>query len=262
MIGGCQRLAHLRHLGRENDIDTRSQIMFDNGFANEDQIFEVMKKGGYSMLREEEIPIKWHTTNDTPVTGRPDIVFVDDKKAPVLGLELKQVASIWTARRVLLQGIPKTANVVQAAHYSMKLDVPFYLVYTSRVNWEIPWRDWFHRDAKGHPAVDERDGVPSRIRPFHVSYALVWKDGKLFVGIEGEEPRETIITKDGIESFYNHTAEMQTDEDLGPVPQGVDVWGNADEKEAPCKYCEFKSLCSSDVDYSEFIVQTKGEHNE
>jgi hypothetical protein len=144
VAGSCIRKAHLRSLGIElEDIEEDKLIMFDLGLANEEVITNKLKSvlpEGYMMLREEEIPIEWHTRNGNKVTGRPDIVICSlsdgpsgtdkDEPRPVLGLELKSVHSLWTARDVLFNGKPKLSNLAQAAHYMWKLDVPYKLIYT------------------------------------------------------------------------------------------------------------------------------------
>lgn len=165
VAGGCVRKAHVRSLGIETEeISEDKLLMFDLGFANEDVIAQKIRKAlpdGYMLLREEEIPIQWSTTNGTQVSGRPDIVIceVSSKKGmtnlsiqgsvdvdqglqsmvlpaavPVLGLELKSVHSMWTARDVLFKQKPKLSNLIQAAHYMWKLNVPYKLIYTSYSN--------------------------------------------------------------------------------------------------------------------------------
>lgn len=259
ITGGCPRLAHLRRHGIQDPIDTRTDIMFQNGFGNEEQVLATLERGEYSSLCEEEIPVTGYTKNGTKITGRPDIVIMD-KDTPVMGLELKQIASIWSAREILLLRQPKIANVIQAAHYSMRLDIPFYLVYTSRVNWEIPEKDYFQKDAKGHPAVEERDGYPCKIRPFHMCYKLEWRGDELWITIDQDETAtQTVITKSGIEAFYNGTAEMESDKDLGPRPRGMTVWGKLSAKKGPCYYCDHKAFCDSEPSYDEFMSHFKGE---
>ena len=81
VAGSCIRKAHVRQLGLELENITEDKlIMFDLGFANEDVIYNKLKSilpEGHTILREEEIPIEWTTTNGTKVTGRPDIVICE-----------------------------------------------------------------------------------------------------------------------------------------------------------------------------------------
>jgi hypothetical protein len=142
--------------------------MFTAGVSNEDQWYDALVKAHPPelILREEEIPVKWVTDNGIDVTGRPDFVLLEEysllpedsvkdlleeaktagQKAelielanakltrPKVGIELKLVSSIWTARDVLFEGRPKFDHLIQAAHYMWKLDIPFELWYTSRAD--------------------------------------------------------------------------------------------------------------------------------
>lgn len=171
--GKCQRLSYLRYKGISIESTTASRkLMFQAGVVNEDLWLNVLKKAWHGpILTESEIPTSWQTSNGTPVTGRPDIVlcepdsdiegmYWDDEtdtwtipgslltqgmdvvgaairraSKPKVGIELKQISSVWTARDVLLEGRPKFDHLVQAAHYSWQLNVPFELWYTSRMDW-------------------------------------------------------------------------------------------------------------------------------
>lgn len=173
VAGGCVRKAHLRQLGIEVDPPTTDKlIMFDLGFASEDIVYQRLLATlpeTHMILREEEIPISWLTSNGTPVTGRPDIVIcakpatsmlipngsginvnmlnmapgkivylgeppqvaVLEGPKPELLLELKSVHSLWTARDVLFNRHPKLANMIQAGHYMWKLGTPGKLIYSA-----------------------------------------------------------------------------------------------------------------------------------
>ena len=134
-VGECMRIAFLRMKGvRISSIDPATKLMFQAGIANEDKWYETIK-GGWpnKILREEEISTYWKTNNGTEVTGRPDIVLLNQYEEPEVGIELKLVSSLWTARDVLFEGRPKYNHLIQAAHYSWQLGVPFELWYTSRL---------------------------------------------------------------------------------------------------------------------------------
>lgn len=157
-IGGCARKALLRMLGievaEEEEGQAHSkQLMFAAGHFNEDAWARSLGRVWQGkLLRETEVPTRWETSNGTPVSGRPDIVLARNEgregsegttTTPVLGLELKQLSSIFTAGAILADR-PKVEHLCQAAHYSWQLGVPFDLVYISRVNWNVmaahqPW---------------------------------------------------------------------------------------------------------------------------
>jgi hypothetical protein len=143
--GACQAKTWLRFRGivtdklqQEGDLNSR-ELMFEAGRINEDAWFAVMEASGWQgkILREEEIPIKWSLPKaGTLVTGRPDMALLDETGKPVIGIELKLVSAIWTARSVLINRVPKLAHLIQAAHYSWKLECPFEIWYTNRTDFE------------------------------------------------------------------------------------------------------------------------------
>ena len=178
IIGQCANLTYLRYKGIVVEpVDASRDLMFDAGRRNEDHWAEVLGKSlpeGLTIIREEDIPTKWETTDGTPVTGRPDIVLAEKHiratqsdgtvvydvpdtgdiikysgeaprmevfNKPVVGIELKQASSLWTLRDVVFQKKPKLAHLMQAAHYSWQLGCPFELWYTSRSDFAITG-DW------------------------------------------------------------------------------------------------------------------------
>jgi hypothetical protein len=138
VVGKCARLSYLRYKGITVEETTESRkLMFTAGVSNEDQWYDALSKSYPTelILREEQIPVNWRTDNNVEVTGRPDFVLLDSEgKKPKVGIELKLVSSIWTARDVLFEGRPKFDHLIQAAHYMWKLDIPFELWYTSRAD--------------------------------------------------------------------------------------------------------------------------------
>jgi hypothetical protein len=129
----CPRRAALRSLGYDVDPTTpENQMMFDAGLANEDQFLARMRsQWPGEVLQEEETPINWTTSNGLPVSGRPDLVLLQDGELRI-GVEHKGVFSLWTARDVMEQK-PKWNNLLQATHYMLKLGLSKYeLIYTNR----------------------------------------------------------------------------------------------------------------------------------
>lgn len=139
VLSSCPRQARLRLEGIVIEYpDPYRELMFEAGRTNEDSWAIKLKNMWPGIVKqEEEIGIKWHTKSGRPVTGRPDMVLCDSKGNPELGLELKLVCSLWTARDVLLENRPKYNHLIQAAHYSAKLKVPFQLWYSSRVDYAV-----------------------------------------------------------------------------------------------------------------------------
>lgn len=144
ILGACPRVTYLRYKGIQADpIPDNRHIMFAAGLGNEDIWLDNLKRSyDGPILCEEDIPTKWETENGTFVTGRPDVVLCSSNDSneplPQLGIELKLISSVWTARDILIEDKPKVNHLIQAAHYSWQLDVPFELWYTSRVDWHPP----------------------------------------------------------------------------------------------------------------------------
>lgn len=259
VVGQCHRVHLLRSLGIEPPIDEQTRMMFDNGFANEDIALALLKRSwDGKILCEEEIPIAWETNNGTKVTGRPDIVLTTADETPVLGIELKQIVSIWTAYKVLCKDLPKIENVVQAAHYSLKLGVDFDLAYISRSHFHLPSVDeapWFHSKLGGLDCIEMKDGTAFKILPFYKIFPLEWRDSTLYYE-SSKGWVKTPITKDGIEDYYNAVAGMQDHDDLGPIPSTLQSDGSRGKRQ--CNYCDLADICSQDdITLQEFIDQSR-----
>jgi hypothetical protein len=288
VAGSCVRKAHIRQLGLElEDLSEDKLLMFDLGFANEDVIADKLKSvlpEGHTILREEEIPVEWTTTNGTRVTGRPDIVIckttgADPNKLtrahnnmllqPTLGLELKSVHSIWTARDVLFGGKPKLSNVIQAAHYMWQLNVPYKLIYSaySQLGQGMAGKDdWISKQfpRPGQPFSEYVEYNPKgqikHIRQFEIVYDLQFSDkGVVQFKLEDDTKwKDTIVTRDGIIRFFEATSQVQSTGVLGPRPSQVDLFG---EKAgySDCSYCPLKDICDrlEKTNYSTWLQEVQ-----
>jgi hypothetical protein len=276
--GSCPRTAHLRQLGVEVDPPSPSTvIMFQVGIANEDIVHQDLLHTSSSehevILREEEIPIEWHTANGTKVTGRPDIVLcsrtmeIDERSGarvitkPELGIELKSVASVWTTRSVLIDGEPKLAHLVQAGHYAWKLNVPFRLVYKQYSIQAMP--EFAHKffprvGEKGSEYLDyAKNGKPKSVRPFEIVYELVYRKGQLCYRREGTKSwTTTIVASADIERFYEFVSQMGTEKKLGPMPMTVNATGE-EASYSNCDYCPLKPTCKAEKDYTKWLGAVK-----
>lgn len=265
IAGTCHRKHYLRSIGIEADPPGADKhIMFELGYANEDQIFlklEATKAEGEVILREEEIPIEWCTTNGTKVTGRPDIVICDAEKRPVLGLELKSVHSLWSARDVIFgeSRKPKLDNLIQAAHYMWKLNVPYKIIYTgySQLGQGMAGNEWITKmfpksGERGSEFIEYSTAKKSgkttikHVKQFEIVFDLRFDaEGRLEYSEEDTgEWKYTIIDKAGIGRYFEQVSTMGSAEWLGPRPMAVDVNG----KEAgykTCDYCPLKPVCTS-----------------
>lgn len=277
VAGVCVRKSHLRQLGIELETpDENKLIMFELGFASEDITYEVLQRSlqpGEIMLREEEIPIEWLTKNGTKITGRPDIVIctksipemgpgkqvnipveggLNQLVQPILGLELKSVHSIWTARDVLFGGQPKLGNLAQAAHYMWKLDVPYKLIYKSYSQLGQSMSDWATKffPQQGQPNSQYVDynskGGIKGLKQFEIVYDLmVDTKGRVCYKLEADtEWNRSIITTQDIERYYEFVSTMGETKTLGPRPMTIDAHGEKlNYKE--CAYCPVQKHCDA-----------------
>lgn len=286
MVGSCPRATRLRFEGLDlGQFEERGEreLMFQAGRANEDQWMLVLKKSWPGIIKqEEEIGIEWETRDGTKVTGRPDIVLCKKDGTPELGLELKQVSSLWTARDVLFENRPKFGHLCQAAHYSSILNIPFQLWYTCRSDYatnelstrlcpkmgekdsqyveynpyiwtiskagkgygkRISWEEYErNKDQQGYYTA------PLKIKPFNIGYYLFWgpEDGHLhYVRTDQEDmiPVRTPITRDRVRDFYEHVSKMQASDELGTRPLTVKGDGSK-AGYSMCDYCPLQSVCN------------------
>jgi hypothetical protein len=276
--GACPRTVHLRQLGIELEVpDDSKMIMFQMGIANESVVFkDLLHTSGPEevILQEEEIPISWLTTNGTKVTGRPDMVLCNKKEGqtiPFLGIEIKSIASVWTSREVLFEGQPKLPHLLQSAHYSWKLGVPFRLIYKQYSNQAVP--GWAGKlfPKKGEPHsqhISYNDkGDIKYIEPFEIAYELEWDSSsrkylryRREVG-DGEQELEwtrTLISQQDIERFYEFVSQMETTKKLGSRPMTIDAQGN-EKNYSNCGYCPLKDTCDKHENkgYEKWLLEVR-----
>lgn len=266
-LGKCPRTTLLRSKGiSAKEEDRLKHIMFSGGVLNEDVwMRDLQAVYPHVILREEEIPTSWKTAAGTPVTGRPDIVLCDDQKAPLLGLELKMASSVWTARDVLILGLPKFDHLCQAAHYMWQLGVPFKLCYTSYV--EFPVVGWMQKSfpKKGEPGSEYCEyndkGDIKKLRPFVQIYDLTFDSitGMLRYSLEGASQwKNTVITIEGIEAYFNGLDEVAKKGKLPPRPETVNVDGTKDGWSI-CSYCPVAPTCDKyEGNYQKWLEEVGG----
>jgi hypothetical protein len=252
ITGHCHRKTYLRLKGIQwDETDKDRLIMFEGGRYNEDVWYGILSKSyPHRILREEEVPISWMTKNGTLVTGRPDMVLCDAAGKPADGLELKMASSMWTVREIL-SGRPKQPHLIQAGHYSWKLDIPFQLWYTSYVDFAVTGWAQQHFPAQGEPGsehcVYNDKGEIIKVLPFQVGFILKWDtDGVLHFRKAGTKDRwqETIVSKSRIERYYEYVSQMEAKDELGPRPENL-KWDGNKQSWSMCdaKYCKLASVC-------------------
>lgn len=285
--GNCLVRTWLRYTGQDPGMDEEeaasSGLLFEAGHFNEDAWIKVLRAGGWDgvIKQEEEIPVSFTTEDGHLITGRPDIVLCDNEGKPQLGIELKLVASIWTARSVLLNKTPKLGHLIQAAFYSHCLQTPWELWYTNRVYFETS-ADFAQKDypAYGAPGseyfqyvftnlvggkkqnITEEQYVAAmksrlpnlaveararKYKPFVQGFYLFW-DAEGFLNYqalaEGETTFpavKTVITVNRILEFYNKVPQVPSLERL-EVPTTIKADGKK-ESWSLCSYCPHQDTC-------------------
>lgn len=290
IVGPCMALTHLRFRGidikgSEDDGDNGGaagrELMFEGGRTNEDSWAAVLEQSWDGpILREEEIATRWQTSSGIPVTGRPDLVlcrsivtgsgaFQQTQVNPVLGIELKQVSSLWTAYTVRFKGQPKFNHLLQAAHYSWQLGVPYELWYTSRTDYHIP--DWIKAQlpkagAPGSEALAysyymrkedggkskisklEYDELPSgskfadplKVTPFITGYKIELRAGILFYAAAGTDRWvKTAVSIADIQNYYEMVPQLT---EVPPEPALLKADGTRENYKAR-DYCALGPLC-------------------
>lgn len=230
ILGTCPKKAYLRMVGVElDDYSSDRELMFAAGHSNEDiwaHTLLAAKEPGISLKRESEVPIEWELDSGRKITGRPDIVVLEND-VPKLLIELKLVSSLWTARDVGIKLEPKVGHLLQAGHYAWQLGVPGELWYTSRADFAIggwatkhfpdgsPRLEYGYSSSPGNKKItrEEYEELPANKRncearktlPFKQGFEIQWTaKGQLVyrpVGHSGTW-NHTLITQDGIKKFY------------------------------------------------------------
>lgn len=268
VAGACHRISLLRSKGIEVDPPTWDKyIMFELGYANEDVILKQLRDSlpeGYTIKVEEEIPIEWHTSNGTKVTGRPDLVIMGPDGKAEMGIELKSVHSVWVAREVLFKKQPKLVNLAQAAHYMWKLGLSDYKLFYksySQLGQGMAGNEWIVKqfprpgepgsefveftDVSAAQAAKGKGPTIKHIKQFEIVYDLKWdRNGRLQYRVEGTRSvwTSTIITKAALEAYFEFVSRMDKEKILGPLPSAVDSSGDK-LNYSQCKYCPLQATC-------------------
>lgn len=270
--GCCPHQSHLRQLGIETEVPTPDKlIMFQMGVESENAVFRDLEADlpkGQVLLREEDTPIRWETSNGTPVTGRPDGVVYERKKdhslIPTYGIELKTAASFWTTREVLFEQEPKFTALVQAAHYSWQLGVPYKLSYKNYVNQAFP--SWAHKfvPKQGQPGsehVSYNDkGDAKNVNPYEIVYELDSDEyGFIWYRLEGASVwTKSIIRTQDIQRYYEFISNIKETKKLGRKVITVGCTGKTKSYSSCDMYCSIhKQFKQYEHDYDLWLEKIK-----
>ena len=247
IMGTCHRITHLRKEGIQVPIEPERTIMFECGRNNELAVLRFLEAGGQPARKGEDGELSMEIAPGITVTGTPDVFLLDVSGKPFHILELKNVSSIYTIRSVSGKAEPKSPHLIQAALYSMLSGLPASIVYTSAMDWHIPFAPKFiAEDMKGKPGVKYDNDRPMCIQPQFVIYDTTWKDDTFAYRLEWDRAwNPTRITKQGLVDYYSAVDAMAKQEQLGPRPSKKTVTGGKSYNPCDPSYCKLANVCSS-----------------
>lgn len=247
VIGVCHRIALLRFLGIQGEPSMETRAIWDSGESSEFVWDRAMRASDeFEILRDTDIQASFQIKGVNG-SGSPDMILSSDG-VPFHGIELKIMESSSSAVGMWCERKPKADNLIQAAHYSLRLNLPYTLVYTYNGICEFPW--WAIKQHKIPPKT--------KLMPFKMEFGVEWRDDELW-WTRGEEAVKTVITKQSIDQYYELILDMQADKDLYIRNTSIDV----DKSSAPfnkCNYCEMNENCNeyeSHNDYDRWMDEAR-----
>ena len=255
IVGASPRTAVLRHMGIEIPPTLDDDLIFDAGFRNEDHWMELLKFAGVPVKAESDIPVAWSLPNGQTITGRPDLVVMNDDDTPRFGIELKLISSNGKMKRHSHFGDanPIAYQVCQAAHYSSKMGVDWVLAYTSRCHFtSFYWRGDGWKFQHRAMMMDDKGTKPVSVAPFISMYDIGWDGDTCLV-----DGKPTIITASGIERFYQYCSDCVRDGIIPPHEDNVDIWGVKEKKESASVLYDDFAEARTDMGFETWIEDCK-----
>jgi hypothetical protein len=282
--GKCIRESAARMLGAEPPRDAdewnHRQLMFDEGYANEELWIEPLRAvWPGKILREEEFPIAWQV-DGVPGRGREDFILCDTAGKPILLLEMKNVSSFGTLKTVLLLQQPKMEHAIQVANYMLRTGLPGQIYYRNGNEFVVPtWgflqallpkspTDANHlatpycQWSEGKPSQPRKDGkgwtkplAPSvsKILPFLVGYNLRWNRGVLewrpTTAPTTAKWNPSPIVATGLDEFCRAEIKMLEEEVLPPPPAMIEIDGSGPFFDK-CSYCSWQTVCRTGPEFA------------
>jgi hypothetical protein len=241
VLGICHRIALARFKGLQSPIEDSTRSVFEAGETNEVNWTEKLTAAWKGKVTgDKDYPLRYEVRG-VPVTGRPDVMLLDVDGQPVLGMELKNVESYKSAASLLYEDKPKTDNLIQAAHYSLKFGVPWVLVYTYNGISQPPyWAVKQYQLPKG-----------AEVKPFKKEFRLFWRDGQLGYVKESGEEVLTIVTAQSIDDFYELVLDVDKHKDLYLRHSSRTLTGEIQPFDQ-CNYCPAKAACDSYDEHNDY----------
>jgi len=246
-LGKCPRISHLRQIGVEEEVDLSSKILFEAGYSNETVVkalLDASTEPGEEWTSAEDV--RFTLPSGLEVGLRPDLLLTRGGQAQ-LGVELKNIASLWTARDVHYDLKPKSEHLIQAGLYSLAYGkLPWRLLYSSYGQFHLSTAPkWLQDKFKpGAPDVEFTDRGPLKITSFFREYELTWQEGFLCYQTEGlDKPVLTDVSLEGFDKYYQRVQDVQSKGVLPKRPTPLSVDGSKSYN--PCDYCRLKPACDA-----------------
>ena len=262
---GCVRKAALRYHGYGIPTDMQTQILMKFGLANEFLIDYYLKKCSWPadrIKRETEIPINYFI-GDENVTGRPDVVLLDEEMKPYWGVELKLKGTYYGAKNILLDSKVDTDHIIQALHYMWKHNMTRYsIIYTIPVRFAVQDKDMEAFVATNSCRFRDWDGKPDYANLGFYETIFEWNAERdtltSFTVHSGIERSGTPLRERHIDAFYELSSSVARRETLGSRPSKKSLVPGQKEWDK-CQTCELKPVCDSyenDIDaWWDFAIQ-------
>jgi hypothetical protein len=256
ILGKCPRVAHLRQIGVEEEKTVNSKIQFEAGYANEEIVKSLLQRTlepGEELSSTEDIVFE--LPNGLRVGARPDLLLKRGGQ-PSRGIELKSIASFWTAKDVHYELKPKSDHLIQAGFYSLAYGkLPWTLLYSNYAQFHLSTAPaWLQKKfTKGTADVEFTEKGPLKVLAFFREYELTWQGENLCYQTEGlDKPVLTDVNLKSFERFYQRVEDLKKGL-LSPRPSSRSVDGSSSYN--PCDYCSLKSVCDTKEkgDYEQWL---------
>lgn len=229
----CGRKAQARYLGFERSPTSSLLTMFEGGLALENRIEKALAATDTgaepSFSKEQSVQGK---VGLTKVSGRPDFDIVVEKE--LVGLEVKSMASPFSAIKQVKNAYPLIKHLVQACTYMILLERDCWVVVVGNV--------FFARERAF--------SVNPELRYYQVN-----RNGNEFsvCNEKGQEVKLEFGVED-IERYYAMLVSETNAKRLMPRPTENEI--NVDSYDR-CKYCPMSSACNEiengQIDFDEWM---------
>jgi hypothetical protein len=243
----CPRKTYLRYKGISlKDKEDSTLLMFEGGKVAE-EIWKIVLSGHESdnlvIKREEEAAVSFRI-QDKEVTGRPDFAIYNKEGRPLLGVEHKNLSSVYSSLDVRVGGEPGFDHLAQAGFYMAALGCQYKLIYTQTVM--FPLIGWLAKKvSRDSPLVELNDkGEPKTLKPGIEVFDLRFGPNGVLQFKREEELiyKDSIITRQSIMNNYEYILNMDKTNSLGKRPKNI-KWDGKEKDWTACTYCSLKDTC-------------------